>query len=172
MKIAKFDKFNIEGICKAEFQRVENIKRISAPDANWEVEVELKNNRTWNVIEFTRTSEELSVVQQDDDSGTYYDVSVRLSNPRLSPDKAASFAGMEGRKFVLILTDQNGYKLLVGSLQMPAYLNNRMTNPGRGVNARAVNFDAIHDREPFYVRSQVVNPGGSFSNGFSNSFDI
>lgn len=172
MKIVRFEKFNIEGICKVEFQRMENVKRISAPNANWEVDVELKNNISWNEIEFTRTREELQIIQQDDDTGTWYDVTVRLSNPRLSPDKSASFAGMEGRKFVLILTDQNGYKMLVGSLQMPAYLNNRMTNPGRGVNARSINFDAVHDREPFFVAEQVVNLGGAYSNGYSSGYSI
>jgi hypothetical protein len=172
MKIVKFEKFNIEGICKVEFQRVENVKRISAPNANWEVDVELKNNISWNEIEFTRTLEELKIIQHDDDTGIWYNVTVRLSNPRLSPDKSASFAGIEGRKFILILTDQNGYKMLVGSLQMPAYLNNSMTNPGKGVNARIINFDALHDLEPFYVAEKIVNLGGAFSNGFSNGFSI
>ena len=172
MKKAALNNFNISGLCKVFFTLAANVKKISLPDQFHQVTVELKPGFDWDEIYFTRTAEDVQINQIDDESGTWYRVQAKLINPRLTPEKAATFAALEMRDLVFWLQDNNQVDMLVGSPAMPAKLNYQLSNPGKGRNERVVTISAYHDREPFYIEATVVNPGGAFSDGFSEGFHI
>ncbi len=171
MDIQKFSGFNIEGLCKVEFCYSYVVKKISAPDADHQVTVELKPPFELSEIGFTKTDTSVDIRQVVDGSGTWYSVKVDLVNPKLMPNKSANFAWLEQKDLIVILTDNNGLKMLVGSLRKPARLGYHMTNPATGRNQRTVHIEAAHDIEPFYVKEIIVSTEGAFSDGFSDGFN-
>ncbi len=173
MKIESLNnEFNIAGLCKVSFQLADRVKKVSLPDTDHQVTVELKPGFDWDEIQFTRTAEDVQINQVDDESGAYYKVNAKLVNPRLTASKAGHFTLLEQRKLVFLFEDNNGFVLLVGSPESPAKLKYTMSNPGRGRNERIVTIDAMHEQEPYFVEAMVVSPGGAFSDGFSNGFSI
>jgi len=169
MKINRHSGFNLSGLCRVRFCLTSKVKRISSPDADRLVSVELKNNSDFDEIYFTPTAEDVSIEARKDQG---YDVEVKLINPKLSEANAKTFSDLEQKDFIFLLTDQNESVMLVGSVESPARLTYKMNIPGAGRNQRTVVVDAIHDVEPFYVASMVTTTGGAFSDGFSEGFDI
>lgn len=171
MDIQKFSDFNIEGLCKVEFCYSVVVKKITAPDADHMVTVELKPPFGLSEIGFSKTNTSVDIRQVEDESGTWYGVNVDLVNPKLMPNKSANFAWLEQKDLIVILTDNNGLKMLVGSIRKPARLGYHMTNPATGRNQRTVHIEAVHDIEPFFVKETIVSTEGALSDGFSNGFN-
>jgi len=171
MDIQNFSGFNIEGLCKVEFCYSYVVKKITSPDADHQVTVELKPPFVFHEIGFTKTDTSIDIRQVEDESGTWYGVKVDLVNPKLMPQKSANFAWLEQKDLIVILTDNNGYQLLIGSIRKPARLGYYMTNPATGRNQRTVHIEAVHDIEPYFVKETIVSTEGAFSNGFSNGFN-
>jgi hypothetical protein len=169
MKINRHSGFNLSGLRRVKFCLTSKVKRISPPDENRLVNVELKNNFDFDEIYFTPTAEEVSIEARKDQG---YDVEAKLVNPKLSGSKAKTFSDLEQKDFIFLLEDQNENVMLIGSVESPARLSYQMNIPGSGRNQRIVIIDAIHDVEPYYVASTTTTPGGAFSDGFSDGFDI
>jgi hypothetical protein len=172
MKISGINQFNISGLCKVEFTLAENVNSISFPDDSHQVSIELKSGFEFDELYFTKTAEDSVVNPKQDSSGIYYDARIKLINPRLEPAKAATFKNYEQRDLIFVLTDNNGYRILIGSEKMPARMKYKLAIPGSGRNQRAIDIDAIHDVEPYFVKDEVVILGGGFSSGFSSGFRI
>lgn len=172
MKIERYSGFNISGLARVKFALVSRVKKISPPDQDHLVSFRLKPGFDLDEILFTRQAEDVSIEEITDDSGTWYRVKVKLINPRLGSGKAATFRMLEQRDLVFVLEDNNGNEMLIGSTAMPARLSYKMSIPGSSRNQRMVTIDAKHDVEPYYIREYIIQPGGAFSNGFSQGFNI
>jgi hypothetical protein len=169
MKINRHSGFNLSGLCRVKFVLTSKVKRISPPDADRLVSVELKNNFDFDEIYFTPTAEDVSIEARKDQG---FDVEVKLINPKLSESNAKTFSDLQQKDFIFLLEDQNEKVMLVGSVESPARLTFKMNIPGSGRNQRAILIDAIHDVEPYYLASTITASGGAFSDGFSEGFDI
>ncbi len=166
------NEFNIGGLCRVFFTHAANVKKISYPDENHQVTVELMPGFDWNEIYFTPTAEDVRIDQVNDESGVWYKIAAKLINPKLTPEKAATFSSLEMRDLVFWFQDNNQVNMLVGTTKMPATLTYQLSNPGKGRNQREVNIACFSDQEPFYIKSMIVNPDGAFSDGFSQGFHI
>jgi hypothetical protein len=169
MIIPRHSGFNLSGLCRVKFVLTSSVKKISPPDSERLVNVQLKSNFAFDEIYFTPTAEDVSIEHRNDQG---YDVEVKLINPKLSAANAKTFSDLEQKDFIFLLEDHNESVMLIGSIESPARLTYKMNVPGTGRNQRTVLIDAIHDVEPYYVASTTTTSGGAFSDGFSEGFDI
>ena len=172
MKITGFSNFNISGLCKVEFTLAKNVQDISSPDENHEVIVSLKSGAEFIELYFTKKADDCVINQKSDDSGEYYEAKIKLINPKLEASKAATFKSYEQKDIIVIMFDNNDNKILIGSPDMPARMQYKLSIPGAGRNQRSINIDALHDQEPYFVTTEAVIIGGGFSSGFSSGFRI
>ncbi len=174
MEITGFSTFNLPGLHKIQFVESANILNITSPNENHEVQINLQSGVVWDDLYFTQTTADSKIKQKQDDSGFYYNALIKLVNPKLTPAKAVQFSQLEQKELVFLLEDNNGYKILIGSKEMPARITYSLHNPPLGAtrNQREISIDAIHDIEPYYVAVQATIIGGGFSSGFSSGFRI
>lgn len=172
MKISRFEHFNIPGLCKVQFTLTENVQSISIPDENHQVIIRLKPGFEFDELYFTKAADDSVLNPNEDNSGSYYDAHIKLINPRLEPAKAATFKNLQQHDFIFVLEDNNGYRILIGSPEMPARMKFKLSIPGTSRNHRQIDIDAIHDAEPSFVVDEMVIVSGGFSSGFSSGFRI
>jgi len=162
--------FNISGICKAQFALVDEVQSISLPDENHSVVLTLKPNHTLSEIYFSNTSERCNIEEVNDKSGSYYKALVELIHPKLEASKSVDFVYLKSKDLVLVLSDNNGNEILLGSIFMPARLNYKLGLSGKELNQRVITINAIMDIEPYYLSETVAPEGEAFSDGFSDGF--
>jgi len=172
MKIPAFEQFNISGLCSAKFTLAENILSISYPDKNHQVIVNLKSGQSWIDLYFTKSAEDSFIDPVKDESGDYYNARIKLVNPYLSPEKAATFKDYKEKDVVFLLEDGNGFTILIGTIEKPARMAFKLSIPAGGRNQRQIDIDAVSDQEPYYVIEEITIEAGSFNNSFNKSFSI
>jgi hypothetical protein len=98
-------------------------------------EIILKPLKKWFFGYGTEGTLRFTDVESENDHGTFYLKKFMCNVPKNRAELVAIFNKMKNRKFILLLTDNNGEKILVGTKEEPLSFKNRFDSkddvPGR-----------------------------------------
>lgn len=171
MKISKFENFNIPGLKTILYIHPEDVAHISKPNENGFIDVILKPGKSWNEIYFTQTKEEFRILEKNDDSGTWYEVSIKITNPRIDADKLQKFEMLREKDLLILLTDMNNIKILVGNQEQPVKIKTNTALTGNS-NNREIIMSCFLDNEPPFVNVYDYISDGDFNDDFNDDFLI
>ncbi len=174
MEITGFETKNVSGFNKLEFVHAALVRSISYPDDNHAVDVDLNVGASWNELYFTVGTGSLKITQKENDSGVYYQSTLTVVNPKITGEKSIQFINFEQKDLVLVVTTNNGDKILLGTPDEPTRMISEMIVPeiSGGRNQRKIKFDTITKEEPYFISLSETATGGGFSDGFSEGFRI
>lgn len=109
---------NIGSIIKLWFAPVSEIANISRPINNYGG-ISLKAGSDWYEFYFSPQSGQYKHELKSSNQGSYYEMSITGSSPRLSPDLDVSLIKMKDGAFVCKIFDANGFYRIVGSIDFP-----------------------------------------------------
>lgn len=109
---------NIGSIIKLWFVPVNKIASITRPINNYGG-ISLKTGSAWYEFYFSPQSGQYKLGLKSDNQGSYYEVSITGSSPRLSPDLDLALHDLKDGAFVCKVLDANGLYRIVGSINFP-----------------------------------------------------
>lgn len=118
--INKFSDDNIGGVLLCRFIPVENVSEIPSP-INYSINtaVVLKSNCRWFDIYGTQGTKEFTEESTQSDAGTSFKKSIKLITPKIRTELDDQFNDMANRLFILDVTDNNGLRKIVGTIDEP-----------------------------------------------------
>lgn len=171
MKLEKFEQYNIPGLKKVEYVFPDEVASIVSSSTNNIATITLQPGCAWHEIYFTPSNEDVRISEKEDDSGTWYDANIKLNNPRIDDSKSALIEQFREKFIIVVITDMNDFKLLIGNLEQPARIKSNTALNGNN-NRREISIFAQLDSQPQFVNSYYNVSAGDFNNDFNDDFLI
>jgi hypothetical protein len=111
---------NVGGVEALWYCDVADVLRIpETANAAIALDVELRAGATWHQLVATRGTLRFSQPGKDDRHGDFWQPNLKGALAKASPTVAAGLEALDGRRFLVLYRDQNGYCWLVGTPDSP-----------------------------------------------------
>lgn len=161
---------NMPGIREVYFTESENLFSLST-DNDYIIgnDILFKANAVWYRIGFGHESARLSENEVKSGRGSYFDISLSGTIPKVTREKMYSIFSLRNRNFMLAVVDQNGLIKIIGDEENYLRLNKTIVSGASGSDANQVNFQftgKILKKARFYSGSIIVDPPTQQGIGF------
>jgi hypothetical protein len=126
----------IPEICSLNYVRIDEIDSILQGTDQYHQVITLKNGSSWKKIYFTPGSGEFTEVEKTDDSGNYFEISLKADFPGEDEDNLSYFNDIIERPLVILVRFSFNKSKIIGSLENPAkaVTSKQITQKAKGSN--------------------------------------
>lgn len=126
----------IPEICSIVYVRTDEVDMITEGNDQYHQRIILKNGHNWKKIYFTPDTAEFTETEKIDDSGNYFEISLKADFPGEDEDNLADFNDITERPLIVLAGLSFNESKIIGSLENPAkcITKKQLTQKTKGTN--------------------------------------